>query len=198
MRRSPLKRLLIATTVTGLMLGALGATPALAQDTSKVGTLACDVSAGIGLILEQKQTLNCVFTPSAAGAAVDTYSARINEYGVALGALEKGYHIWGVLASVKGLPIGAFGGTYAGGGAEATAGVGGSGRAFSLQPISVEGQVGVNVAGGPGLPAPRHQFQPGVHSGGIQRRAKGHVRPGLYDGAVRLRLPAERPRLPLA
>ena len=47
-------------------------------------------------------------------------------------------------------------GGVAGVGAEATAGVGlganvlvgGTGRAFSLQPVSVEGQVGVNVAGG--------------------------------------------------
>jgi hypothetical protein len=51
---------------------------------------------------------------------------------------------------------GALAGTYAGAGAEATAGVGlganvlvgGSGKAFSLQPISVEGQVGVNIAAG--------------------------------------------------
>ena len=64
--------------------------------------------------------------------------------------------MWAVLAPVQGVPHGALAGTYAGVGGEATAGVGvganvligGTGRAFSLQPVSVEGQVGVNVAGG--------------------------------------------------
>ncbi len=64
--------------------------------------------------------------------------------------------MWGVLAPVEGVPHGALAGTYAGVGGEATAGVGlganaligGTGRAFSLQPVSIEGQVGVNVAGG--------------------------------------------------
>jgi len=61
-----------------------------------------------------------------------------------------------VIAPASGIPQGALSGTYAGVGAEASAGagvganvlVGGTGRAFSLQPISVEGQLGLNVAGG--------------------------------------------------
>jgi hypothetical protein len=54
------------------------------------------------------------------------------------------------------VPLGALAGTYAGVGAEATVGagvganvlIGGTGRAFSLQPLSVEGQTGLNIAGG--------------------------------------------------
>jgi hypothetical protein len=61
-----------------------------------------------------------------------------------------------VVAPAAGLPHGALAGTYAGVGAEASAGaglganvlVGGTGRAFSLQPLSIEGQVGLNIAGG--------------------------------------------------
>jgi len=129
--------------------------PAVAQTTTKAGILSCDVSAGVGFVLIQKQTLRCIFTP-ASGAAPDIYSGRIDEYGVALGAVEKGHLVWGVLAPVEGVPHGALAGTYAGVGGEATAGVGvganvligGTGRAFSLQPLSVEGQIGVNVAGG--------------------------------------------------
>ena len=55
-----------------------------------------------------------------------------------------------------GIPRGALSGTYSGVGAQASAGagvganvlVGGTGRAFSLQPVSIEGQTGLNIAGG--------------------------------------------------
>ena len=131
------------------------AAPALAQSSVRVGTLACDVSAGIGLFVVQKQTLRCTFTPNG-GGPVDAYTGKIDEFGVALGEVAAGHLVWGVIAAAPGLPRGALAGTYAGLGAEATLGVGlganvltgGTGRAFSLQPISVEGQVGLNIAGG--------------------------------------------------
>jgi hypothetical protein len=54
------------------------------------------------------------------------------------------------------LAHGALSGTYSGVGAQATAGaglganvlVGGTGNAFSLQPVSIQGQTGINVAAG--------------------------------------------------
>ena len=112
--------------------------------------MACDVSAGIGLIVMQKQTMQCVFRPDRGGPP-DLYSGRIDEFGVALGEVAAGHLIWGVIAPAVGIPKGALAGTYAGVGAEATVGVGvganvlvgGTGRAFSLQPISVEGQAGL-------------------------------------------------------
>ena len=131
------------------------ATPAPAQTATQIGRLSCDVSAGVGFILVQKQTLRCLFTP-ANGGAPEPYLGRIDEFGVALGAVSQGHLIWGVIAPASGIPRGALSGTYVGVGAEATAGaglganvlVGGTGRAFSLQPVSVEGQVGLNIAGG--------------------------------------------------
>jgi hypothetical protein len=131
------------------------AAPAPAQPSLRVGTLACDVSAGIGLFVVQKQTLRCTFTPNG-GGRVDAYTGKIDEFGVALGEVAAGHLVWGVIAAAPGLPRGALAGTYAGLGAEATLGVGlganvltgGTGRAFSLQPISVEGQTGLNIAGG--------------------------------------------------
>jgi len=133
----------------------IGATVSLAQAQMRVGTLSCDVSAGVGFILIQKQALACVFVPDGGGPRVP-YVGQITEYGVALGAVEKGHLIWGVIAAARGIQPGALAGSYAGAGAEATAGVGlganlligGTGRAFSLQPLSVEGQVGLNVAAG--------------------------------------------------
>jgi hypothetical protein len=137
-----------------LLMGA-AATPAPAQSGLQVGQLSCDVSAGVGMILMQKQTMRCMFSP-ANGGPPEPYLGRIDQFGVALGAVGQGHLIWGVIAPAAGIPRGALSGTYAGVGAQASAGaglganvlVGGTGRAFSLQPLSIEGQVGLNIAGG--------------------------------------------------
>jgi hypothetical protein len=134
---------------------ALHTSQAQAQSTVKVGTLTCDVSAGVGMILVQKQTMTCTFTPDTGGPP-DPYTGRIDQFGVALGAVKEGVLIWGVIAPASGVPHGALAGTYTGVGAQATAGagvganvlIGGTGRAFSLQPLSVQGQTGLNIAGG--------------------------------------------------
>jgi Protein of unknown function (DUF992) len=107
------------------------------------------------MILTQKQTLTCVFAP-ANGGPPEPYLGRIDEFGVALGAVSQGHLVWGVIAPSTGVPRGALSGTYRGVGAQATAGagmganvlVGESSRAFSLQPISVQSQTGLNIAGG--------------------------------------------------
>jgi hypothetical protein len=145
----------LASLTAAAALAALAASPVPAQSTTKVGTLVCDVSAGVGMILTQKQTITCQFTPTNGGPA-DRYFGRIDQFGVALGAVQQGQLIWGVIAPASGVPHGALAGTYTGLGAQATAGagvganvlVGGTGRAFSLQPLSVEGQTGLNIAGG--------------------------------------------------
>ena len=121
---------------------------------SQVGVLSCDVSAGVGLILVQKQSMRCQFRAN--NGVIQYYNGQIAEYGVALGGVQAGHLVWGVLAATQGIPAGALAGTYAGIGAQASAGVGvganllvgGTGRAFSLQPLSIEGQVGINVAAG--------------------------------------------------
>jgi hypothetical protein len=131
------------------------ATAAFAQDSVKVGTLTCDVSAGIGMLISQQQTMTCSFDP-ASGGPPDSYTGRIEKFGLALGAVQQGTMVWGVLAPATGFPHGALAGTYGGVGAEATAGaglganllVGGTGRSFSLQPLSVQGQSGLNFAAG--------------------------------------------------
>ena len=138
-----------------LPLGALCVSPAAAQSGTQVGTLSCDVSAGIGMILTQKQTMTCMFKP-ANGGPPEPYLGRIDTFGFALGAVNQGQLIWGVIASTSGFPRGALSGTYSGVGAQATAGagvganvlVGGTGNSFSLQPVSIQGQTGLNVAAG--------------------------------------------------
>jgi hypothetical protein len=145
----------VACLTAAAALTALIASPAAAQSSVKVGTLTCDISAGIGMIITQKQTMTCLFNP-ANGAPPDKYIGRIDQFGLALGAVQQGTLVWGVIAPTSGVPRGALAGTYGGVGAQATAGaglganvlVGGTGRAFSLQPLSVQGQAGLNFAAG--------------------------------------------------
>ena len=145
----------LASLAAAAALTAIVASPALAQSSVKVGTLTCDVSAGIGLLISQQQTMTCTFDP-ASGGPPDTYTGRIDKFGLALGAVQQGTMVWGVLAPTSGFPHGALAGGYGGVGAEATAGaglganvlVGGTGRAFSLQPLTVQGQAGLNFAAG--------------------------------------------------
>jgi len=145
----------VACLTAAAALTALIASPALAQTSIKVGTLTCDISAGIGMIITQKQTMTCLFTPTN-GSPPDKYIGRIDQFGLALGAVKQGTLVWGVVAPASGVPRGALAGTYGGVGAQATAGaglganvlVGGTGRAFSLQPLSVQGQAGLNFAAG--------------------------------------------------
>lgn len=126
-----------------------------AQNSTQVGTLSCDVSAGLGLFVVQKQKLTCVFLQNG-GTTGESYVGSLDQFGVELGGVEAGHLIWGVIAATVGVPQGALAGKYAGVGANASVGVGaganilvgGSEKAFSLQPLSVEGQIGINIAGG--------------------------------------------------
>jgi hypothetical protein len=148
-------RVVACLTAAAALAALVVASPAAAQSTVKVGTLTCDISAGIGMIITQKQTMTCTFAP-AAGGPPDKYIGRIDQFGLALGAVQQGTLVWGVIAPASGVPRGALAGTYGGVGAQATAGaglganvlVGGTGRAFSLQPLSIQGQTGINFAAG--------------------------------------------------
>lgn len=140
----------------GLAAAALFAPAAMAQSAAQVGTLSCDVSSGVGLFVVQKQTMTCSFKPMKDGP-VSAYTGKIETFGITLGAVEKGHLIWGVVAKTNNAPaVGALAGKYIGASADAAFGpglganvlVGGSDQAFALQPISVEGELGVNVAAG--------------------------------------------------
>jgi hypothetical protein len=130
--------------------------PSMAQgrERSKAGTLACDISAGIGLIITSKKELTCMFTPSQPGPR-EVYTGSITKFGLDLGATTGGEMVWAVYAPTN-RKFGALAGHYGGASAEATVGagvganvlVGGSNRTVSLQPISVQGQAGLNVAAG--------------------------------------------------
>jgi len=130
--------------------------PAMAQPPgrTKVGTLTCDISGGIGLIIASKKDVTCMFTPSQPGPR-EVYIGSISKFGVDLGATAGGEMIWAVYAPTNKL-FGALAGHYGGASAEATVGagvganvlVGGSNRTVGLQPVSIQGQAGLNLAVG--------------------------------------------------
>ena len=129
--------------------------PASAQaNRTKAGTLTCDISGGIGLIIASKKDVTCMFTPSQPGPR-EVYVGSISKFGLDLGATAGGEMVWAVYAPTN-RKFGALSGNYGGATAEATVGaglganvlVGGSDRAIALQPVSVQGQAGLNVAAG--------------------------------------------------
>jgi len=139
------------------LVGALAMTvPAAAQAPQRVkaGTLTCDISAGVGLIIASQKEVQCLFTPAEPGPR-EVYVGVIRKFGVDIGATAGGEMVWSVYAPTTGR-IAALTGSYAGVSGEATVGagvganvlVGGSNRTVALQPVSVQGQAGLNVAAG--------------------------------------------------
>lgn len=138
-----------AAALAGLVLGG----GAEAQNT-QVGLLQCDVSGGVGLIITSQKELICNFRNSR--GEYEVYTGAIRKFGLDIGATTGGQMIWNVLAPSGRVTRGALAGVYAGATAEATVGagvganllVGGSDRSIALQPLSIQGQAGLNVAVG--------------------------------------------------
>jgi hypothetical protein len=119
-----------------------------------VGNLTCNVSSGWGFVFGSSRGLNCTF--AGVGGRYEYYSGAISKFGVDIGYTQGGVMIWTVVAPAGNLAPGALAGNYGGATASATVGVGvganaligGSGNTIALQPLSVEGNTGLNVAAG--------------------------------------------------
>jgi Protein of unknown function (DUF992) len=147
---------MVAALVGAAVVAANTTVPANAQPRRvQVGTLACSISAGIGLVVASQRNVSCNFQPD--GGPPEAYTGTITRIGVDVGFTAGGAMVWGVFADTNRY-AGMLTGTYAGATAEATlaAGlganvlVGGSNHSVALQPLSVQGQVGLNVAAGVG------------------------------------------------
>ena len=96
-------------------------------------------------------------------------AARSTNFGVDIGYTQGGVLLWGVFAPSANLAPGGLSGNYVGATGSATVGaganvlVGGSNRTISLQPLSIEGNTGLNVAAGIGAISLRYQPQVGHH-----------------------------------
>ena len=135
---------------------ALASSAQAAEHGVKVGTLTCGVASGWGFVFGSSKDLHCVFRQSDRHAV--HYSGSIAKYGVDIGYTEGGVLVWEVVAPTSDVRPGALDGDYVGVSAGATAGVGvgasvlvgGFDKSFSLHPLSVSGNEGLNVAAGIG------------------------------------------------
>ena len=142
----------------GVMVVALACTGTAQAATHgvKVGELTCGVASGWGFVFGSSKDLRCVFRQSEHKPV--HYSGSISKFGVDIGYTEGGVLVWEVVAPTSDMRPGALEGDYVGVSAGATAGVGvganvlvgGFDKAFSLQPLSVSGNKGLNVAAGIG------------------------------------------------
>jgi len=129
--------------------------PAAAQQRARTGVLGCDVSGGVGFIIGSQRRMVCTFTPDGGGPQ-EVYHCTISRFGLDIGATAGGSMVWAVFSDFVGPRPGSLAGDYIGATGEATIAVGlganvlvgGSNRQVALQPLSVGGQVGLNLAVG--------------------------------------------------
>ena len=144
-------RLLLATLALAAMLSVPAAAQA-PQSWTQVGSLSCKVNPNIGLVVFGHQPMECLFTPNAQ-TPPQAYDGAINTVGLNVGISAGGVLGWAVFAPTTGVPAGALAGDYVGVsgdigigvGAGANVLLGGSGRTFALQPLSLQGSVALNV-----------------------------------------------------
>jgi hypothetical protein len=137
-----------------LLLFAL-AIPAHAQQkmTVKTGYLTCHVASGWGFIIGSSRDIRCAYSSK---THTEHYRGSISKFGADIGYLKSAVLLWAVAAPTTDLGRGALAGSYAGATASVSLGVGaganvligGFKKSIALQPVSVEGQNGLNVAAG--------------------------------------------------
>ena len=136
---------------------ALAALPsaASAQSGVEIGSLECKGGAGVGLILGSQKSYDCEFLP-ANGGPPEAYEASVTKVGLDIGVTGTSVIVWAVFAPKDAYEPRALAGNYVGATADASVGVGGGAKVlvggsqnlFSLQPLSVQGQTGLNLAVG--------------------------------------------------
>jgi hypothetical protein len=134
----------------------------------RAGILQCQGGQNVGFVVGSVTSLECVFQSD--GRRPEPYIATVRRIGLDLGITAQTQFTWAVNAPNGRLGRGDLTGNYGGVGANASVGIGGGGNflvggpanSYALQPISVQGQTGLNVAAGvAGL-----ELQPVQFSGG--------------------------------
>jgi hypothetical protein len=147
-------RLMIGTAATVAVLACAGAANA-APAGIRVGDLTCNVASGWGFVFGSSKDLHCTYRGN---GHREHYTGTISKFGVDIGYTEGGVLVWGVFAPTSDMRQGALEGNYVGASAQANVGIGiganaligGLDKSIALQPLSVEGSKGLNVAAGIG------------------------------------------------
>lgn len=147
------KKLLLAGFIAAAMV-TFAAPASAADDGVQVGTLECKVEDGWGHIVASSRDMDCLYRPVDGGP--ERYTGELRRYGIDIGYTSDARLIWAVVAPSSDVGTGALEGDYGGASAQITAGlgvganalVGGSDKSVVLQPLSVQGQTGLNLAVG--------------------------------------------------
>ena len=136
----------------------------------RAGILQCQGGQNVGFVVGSVTSLECVFRSE--GRRPEPYIAKVQRIGLDLGVTEQTQLSWAVSAPNTRLGRGELAGSYGGVGANASIGIGGGGNflvggpanAYALQPVSLQGQTGLNVAAGiAGLELQPVEFGPRRH-----------------------------------
>jgi uncharacterized protein DUF992 len=146
--------MMIRSSIAAVALVALAAGEASAQSRVQAGALECRGLGTTSFIIGSVHELECVFR-SDYGPPV-RYHGLVRKLGVDIGFTEQSALGWVVFAPTRQIGPGDLAGNYAGVSAGAAVGIGvganaligGSNNSFALQPLSVEGQTGINVSAG--------------------------------------------------
>lgn len=151
-----MRRTTIALAATLAVAGfGLGPSTAAAQQqggTVRAGTLRCDVAGSTAFIFGSTREIACEYV-NVTGRR-ERYTGEISRYGVDLGFTRAAVMLWAVIAPTTDTRPGVLAGTFAGVSGGVTAGVGvganvlvgGAERSIQLQPLSIEGNTGLNIA----------------------------------------------------
>ena len=122
----------------------------------ELGVLDCAIGGGTGFVFGSSKDLSRTFIPADKTFAPEAYFGAVNKFGLDIGTTSQSVMRWLVLTPMKNIIYapGALAGDYVGASAEVTAAVGaganllvgGTGNAFTLQPLSVQTQTGLNIA----------------------------------------------------
>ncbi len=143
----------ISAAATALAL-TLSVAPAFAQSAVQAGVIECRGGPTVGLVVGSITEFNCLYNGNV--GPQQSYRAVVRRLGVDLGYTEATTLVWTVLAPTAQIGLGDLAGNYGGaqanasvvGGAGANALIGGSNNSIALQPLSVQGQAGLNVSAG--------------------------------------------------
>ena len=146
----------IAAAAAFALMAITAGTSAQAQNV-ELGLLTCDIEGGVGLILGSRKDLTCVFEYANKRNPDDLYTGSVKKLGLDVGVTGRSVVKWLVLgANVDAAAAGSLAGDYVGVSATASVGlgvganalIGGSDDGIILQPFSVEGSEGINLAVG--------------------------------------------------
>ena len=150
-----LKNLTMTASALALFTGLALSMPAQAAGAGvKVGVLTCKVEPGWGYVIGSTKPLHCTYEPSR--GRPERYVGDVQKVGVDIGYTDGATMVWAVIAPASDVGKDALEGNYAGATAGAAIGVGagvnvligGLDKSITLQPVSVEGSNGLNVAAG--------------------------------------------------